>query len=492
MPTPTHEQQAAMDLFSTGADLVIEAGAGTGKTTTLGMLARSAGLRVGHYLAFNRAIARDAGKAMPMTVRATTVHAAAAQQLRQQPGHRPLLDRLNGGRVNSSKIAKHLGLGPLIVTVPTGGTPRTKVLQPAWQAGHIIRAIRTFCQSDDAEPGPQHFGHVHGIDAPDRPDHNNAQVAKELEAGLARAWADLQVPNGLLRFEHDHYLKMWALGPARLGAEYVMLDEAQDASPVMLGVLRRQGCQVVYVGDSHQQIYEWRGAVNALGLVDAPRTFLTQSWRFGHEVANIANLTLDLLGADIRLRGTDSVASVVWTEGPRPRADAVLCRSNAHAINVVIQYQARGLAPHLVGGAEDILYFAQAAGRLQAGERTGHPELACFESWREVVAYVADDPQGSELAMLVGLLEDYGIDIVCDALDGTVAEAGADVVVSTAHRAKGREWPAVRLGADYPDLNPDEPLVPEELRLLYVAATRARLGLDISGCQPLLELVGAL
>jgi ATP-dependent exoDNAse (exonuclease V) beta subunit len=38
-PKPTGEQQAIIDAYQTTANLVIEAGAGTGKTSTLRMLA---------------------------------------------------------------------------------------------------------------------------------------------------------------------------------------------------------------------------------------------------------------------------------------------------------------------------------------------------------------------------------------------------------------------------------------------------------------------
>ena len=52
---------------------------------------------------------------------------------------------------------------------------------------------------------------------------------------------------------------------------------------------------VILVGDPNQQIYQFRGAVNALHSFDADRTFyLTQSFRFGPEVAFAANCCLDL------------------------------------------------------------------------------------------------------------------------------------------------------------------------------------------------------
>ncbi|MFR9753736.1 UvrD-helicase domain-containing protein [Nocardia sp. 004] len=64
------------------------------------------------------------------------------------------------------------------------------------------------------------------------------------------------------------------------------------------------------------------------------------------------------------------------------------------------------------------------------------------------------------------------------------AEPALDVLVSTAHKAKGLEWDRVRIGDDFkgPTKDPDsDELVmpsPEELRLAYVAVTRARAELD--------------
>src|ERR1700731_1501843 len=53
---PTEEQQRARDAFTAGGDLAVVAGAGTGKTTTLVLMAEST-RKTGLYLAFNKAIA---------------------------------------------------------------------------------------------------------------------------------------------------------------------------------------------------------------------------------------------------------------------------------------------------------------------------------------------------------------------------------------------------------------------------------------------------
>src|SRR5690348_8340185 len=79
MHAPTPEQTAAAEAFPTGAHLVIQAGASTGKTTTLAMLAHTARRqrRTGRYLAFNRAVARHATRTFPAEVTCGTAHALA-------------------------------------------------------------------------------------------------------------------------------------------------------------------------------------------------------------------------------------------------------------------------------------------------------------------------------------------------------------------------------------------------------------------------------
>jgi superfamily I DNA/RNA helicase len=81
--------------------------------------------------------------------------------------------------------------------------------------------------------------------------------------------------------------------------------------------------------------------------------------------------------------------------------------------------------------------------------------------------------------------------LVADLRRRAVAHPGmAERVLATAHKAKGLEWPRVRLGADFPGLGELHAadrdgvayLTPEErdqeLHLLYVAATRARRQLE--------------
>lgn len=243
-----------------------------------------------------------------------------------------------------------------------------------------------------------------------------------------------------------------------------------------------------YVADgivTHNSIYEWTGAVNALaGFAADDRSMLTRSFRFGPEVAAVANDVLGRIeGADLRLVGAGSAGVV----GPVAEPDVVLCRTNAAAVDRMLIAQQAGQAPHLVGGGSEVVSFAKAARELMNEGRTSHPELACFDGWTEVLDYVENDAQGGELNLLVGLVEKYGVDTILLALDYMPTEDRADLIVSTAHKAKGRQWGSVALAGDFPTgVHPKtgEPVTPEtsELRLLYVAVTRAQRELDISAC----------
>lgn len=470
---PTEEQAQALDLFGTGEPLVIEAGAGTGKTTTLKLLAASTKRR-GAYTAFNKAIVRDTQSSMPGNVTASTVHSLAFRAVGSKFSH-----RLNQPRMKSMDLARRLDVDPMVVTVGNAGTKR---LSPGYLASHVMRAVTRFCQTADREPNPSHFPYIDGIDMPDAAGHrtftNNDRLAQALLPAAFRAWIDLSDPAGSLPYKHEHYLKTWQLSGPEIPADFILFDEAQDANPVMLAIVAAQEhAQLVYVGDSQQQIYEFTGAINALGsLADANRTYLTQSFRFGPTIASSANIVLETLGADLRLRGTPEIPSTV---GRIDQPDAILCRTNAAAVSLVLTYLSAGRACALVGGADEVVRFAKAAISLRNDGWTGHAELACFKSWAEVQEYVANDAQGDDLKLMVGLIDEFSPEVIIGGLGQTAAEDVAEVVVSTAHKAKGREWDRVRLGGDFPDA---ETADPSELRLLYVGVTRARLELDATAC----------
>lgn len=470
--TPTDEQLAALAAYRTGDDLIIEAGAGTGKTATLTLLAESDASRRGQYIAFNRAIVLEAQERMPSHVNASTAHSLAFRAV----GHR-FAHRLNGPRMRSHEIAQRMRISPVSLRVGTDA----KMLGAPYLAGLVMRAITLFCQSADAVPGEQHFPYVDGIDLPTadgkRGWTNNRQLRRYLLPCLVEAWADVQSENGQLPYKHEVYLKAFQLSGPRISADVIFFDECQDVSPVLASIVAQQThAQRIYVGDASQAIYGFTGAVDALSQLKATgaaTTTLSQSFRFGDAVAEVANRVLATLPTDMRLSGTPAINSVV---GPMAEPDAILCRSNACAVRTLMDEADRGRRAHLVGGGAEVAAFARAADELQETGTTQHQELACFTSWGEVQEYVHQDPQGGELKLLVDLVDRFGAWTIIAALERMPRECNAEVVVSTAHKAKGRQWHAVQLAGDFPD-DPDE-TSEDERRLLYVAVTRARTELD--------------
>jgi hypothetical protein len=466
---PTPEQDAIATAFGTGRNLVIEAGAGTGKTTTLKMLAGGAPGRRGVYIAYNRAIANDAKRSFPDSVKCATAHSLAYGAVGVQ-----YRSRLDGPRVPARDVARILGISePLPLA--------DKILAPAQVARLVMETVDRFCRSADPEPTGWHAPKKPGLDSP-----QDMTVLREILGPLAvRAWQDIISQDGRLKFDHDAYLKLWQLSGPVLRAGYILLDEAQDANPVILDVVTRQrDSQLVAVGDQCQAIYGWRGAIDAMDrFPGATRLPLSQSFRFGDAVAAEANKWLGILGARLRLSGYDRIASRL---APLPSPDAILCRTNAEAVKHAMSATSDGRRTAIVGGGKDIRRLAEAAITLKAGAGTSHPEFLAFRTWAEVQDHAENDPSGSDLKVLVSLIDKHGPEAIIAVIDSLSDERRAQLVISTAHKAKGREFGTVKIATDFREPKPNDDGTPgdvarDEAMLAYVAVTRARLTLDRDG-----------
>ena len=483
----TEEQQHALDLFTQGHSIAVEAGAGTGKTSLLVALARSTS-RTGTYTAFNASIVEDGAAKFPANVGCATSHSLAARQV-----GRPYLRRLTSPRMRGNDIARILDISPINVPVVNDlGEPAVKVLQPRFLAGHVMGAISTFCNTADLTVGVQHFSRIEAVE-----DDVNDRVHRDLLPALQAAWADLMNPTGRLLNKstvHSTYFKVWQLGihgPSGklpvIPGDFILVDEAQDTNATFADVLAQQTVQLVAVGDSAQTLYEWRGSCNILSGVPAERrAMLTISWRFGQVIADAANLVLGYVpDSTLRLEGRGGPSTIGAVDDPK----AILTRTNAAALRALMAEQVKGRRTYLIGGGKDTAAFCRAARDLQAGRGTDHPDLGCFETWGEVQAYVTEDESGADLALMVRLIDKHGVDELLKAVDAQTTEAAADVVVSTIHKVKGREWDTVRLGNDFAA----EALGSRtEAMLLYVGVTRARLTLDVTGCEPVAKLLNAI
>lgn len=468
---PNLEQAVIIDSFEQGDNSVITAGAGTGKSTVLKMCANEVPRWQGGYIVYNAAMAKQAKASMPRHVKCGTAHSFAFGSVGKLYKESGRLDspRQSGKQQasilkirDSFKLAKEVYLGP-------DGVARV-----------AMETVQRFCQTADKEITVDHVPWVEGIE-----DYEVYAALKESAVKYAKkAWDDLQlVRGGKLKFLHDHYLKIWALGDPVLPYDYIAVDEAQDSNGVIIGVVLSQDCQQIAVGDENQALYEWRGAQNAMATWPSDvRLKLTQSYRFGPAVAEEANKWLEVLGSDLRIKGFDAIDSTVGTRIEEFKPDAVLCRTNAQAVAEAVAAQDQGVAVALVGGTREIEWFTRDAAKLQAGIKVEHPDLMAFENWGAVQTYVEKDKAGADLRVKVKLIDEYGAQKVLDICSKTVPEDRAELVVSTAHKAKGLEWNSVRIAPDFPvpksaDENPSRP----DCMLAYVAVTRAKYGLDNDG-----------
>lgn len=506
---PTPEQTAILAAVSTGRAVVVEALAGTGKTSTLELIARAHPAKRILLVVFNKSMQTEAQARMPRNVEARTFDslgfagapAEAVVKFRAQRDAKGA-----GGPIRKlTDVVRHLGLDKAptryvaTVTSETGGVVvtrrETQVIQPVRAASAALRTVEAWCTSADAQITA---AHVPAEVADEDDDH--AAAAAAIVPIAVRAWADLTSAQGQLRITNGHLTKMWAMtrpdltqpgSGARMAPDMILVDEAQDTAPVCEAVMRAQTVQTVWVGDTWQSIYAWRGAVNALTNVepdDAKRLPLTKSWRFGPEVAGAGNAFLGRLGSRWTVDGGGKPGTVLGA-GSMTDPDAVLCRTNAGMIGEVLALLEGGRKAAVTPGTrQDLALLAGTVRWLMGGLPPArlHDDLAAFGSWREVEVAVESGVADQKVEMLHKLVTEQTIDVI-ERVVGEMLEIGQAgardaVVVITAHKSKGLQWPRVKIGGDFPQpRRRGESVVEpgrEEQKLGYVAVTRAQLALD--------------
>lgn len=498
---PTPEQVSIFDAFAQNFNVVVHAGAGTGKTATIGELAWMAHEqgRGGRYIAFTRAMAEEVDGLFEGTgFTASTIEALTYRTLAQthlaclleKITDEPVLSRFHRSQWLGTTESLYYTSNTAADLSYRGLFSQTTQISPAEMVDAALRAIDLWCQDSAIDFGTSH------VDRPrSMPEdfYLAVYVPKVIELAHHIWRTDVMSPYGRLPFRHPYYTKLVQVMGLPLCSDedgdmsVILFDEAQDSRPCVTSLLQAQpGVQLVTVGDSAQSIFGFTGAKDALPTFSqAPNTVsrtLTQTWRFGANIAHAANLVLDLLAADIRLTPNPGITDHVQGYSPTdiPATDAVITRTNTELIAETLREVGRGRKVALVADIPRIIRIADDYDRIVQGQRPSSKMMEDFRSRDDIEDFVYGGTQDvSSIRPLLRLMLTQGSLSVREATTSAVPEDKADVVVSTIHKAKGRQWPSVRIAASAESMLPVDPLgadfgpeAREKLMLLYVAMTR--------------------
>jgi DNA helicase II / ATP-dependent DNA helicase PcrA len=517
----TASQQLAV--VSPDTPLCVLAAAGSGKTTVLARrVARrilDGSARAEHTLVvtFTRKASRElrarlAALGVPGRVSAGTFHAVALAQLRRHwadQGVRPPVLVDDPMRLVRAVLGSRASDGP-------GRT--------ASVLGELHWAQVSMLAPDDYAAAARHAGR----DAPSAITHDDIADLYAAYVGEKTRRGVLDLDDVVTRCASLLEEDAAAAAAQRWRVRHVFVDEFQDVNPSQWRLLKAwlgDGRDFFVVGDPRQAIYAWNGADPTLldRVADLlPGTTVLRLDDNHRSTPQVMGAARAVLGSDAGqasrpdgpcpvIEGFDddddeAAAVARWLRRAhrpgRPWSHlAVLARTNSR-LDPIAKALARARIPHRVsGGAREAAEARAALAELRRLPKTRHLRSALAElvvarearSSDAAARSAADEEQGPEVGLplaLARLADEHALEVpdatVGEFLEWVVAGGDGDmeldavdgVELSTFHRAKGLEWPAVAV------VGLEDGMVPiayattpgalaEERRLLYVALTRA-------------------
>lgn len=500
-------QAAVFDHFRYGrGSRIVKAVAGSGKTTTMKNALRYLPERLSvQMLAFNTEAAeqlraaiaeleeRDAGARHYRNVRAGTFHSVGMGALRKHLNLPDAQIKVEDGKVRKL-LRQRLGdTEEAQETARTYGPFVTKLVGLAKGEG-----LGTRLAPDLPERWYDIVEH-HGLYL------DSLEASIEVGIELARrtlAWSNEAAKDGWLDFDDQLYLViLWKL---RLWRNHVVIvDECQDTNPVRRAIahlLLLDGGRLYAVGDPCQSIYGFTGAtVDAMDLIarefNAHELPLTVSYRCARRVVERAQAWVPYIeaaeGAEKGLVQDDVPLHAALAQ--LTPADVILCRQTAPLVSVAYGLIARGRPCRVLGkeigeGLVNLIEQQNARGIDRLVEK--------LEAWRdrEAAAFIAKGEEGRAeavtdrvecvLVIVRALPEtERTVPALVRKIQGMFADPAKGekeqtiLTLSTAHKAKGREWDRVAILR--PELMPSKAArqewqMQQEENLQYVAATRAK------------------
>lgn len=476
------------DIINSTGNIKINAVAGSGKTTTIIEYAKTRPKNSKIlYLAFNKSVKLEAIKKFKekgiSNVKIETAHSLAYKNIVFQ---------------NDYKI-RHQGYKTHEITELLKLKGNGEKLAEFIIANHINKFITYFCNSDKSKVQDLNYLEVVSDDKA-KTFVTTFYDYIENQSRLLLSKMD----KGEIEITHDFYLKKFQLSNPKLDFDYILFDEGQDASPTMLDVFFKQKATKVIVGDSHQQIYGWRYAVNSLEKTDFKTYQLTTSFRFSQD---IADLGMEVLKWKNHLFEYKPVAITGKGINKEHKVKAVLARTNLGLLLKAIEYVTeKKKIKHIYfeGNINSYTYADEGASlydilNLYNGKRRLIKDKLIKEmkDLEELKEYI-EKTEDVQLGLMIEIVKEYGNEIPkilkqikSKHVDNDEKEK-AEMIFSTVHRCKGMEYDAIQIVNDFiteekiekinTDNKKEELIISklnEEINLLYVAITRTRNSIHI-------------
>ncbi|MBF0398206.1 MAG: ATP-dependent helicase [Desulfobacterales bacterium] len=443
-----------------GEILKVVAFAGTGKTTTLIQYAKYRPHLRFLYVAFNKSVQLEASSKFPSNVVCKTAHSLAWKDFGSKYKDKIIPNLKANNVVDVLDLPDYLSAQFTIDTLIRYLISSDDVISK-----RHIPMLAFECYSDKKKTVPNFV---------------------ELANNLWKSMRDQTTSEiGML---HDGYLKLYQLSQPFLRFDYILLDEAQDINPVIKDIVLSQFCPRIIVGDPHQQIYSFRGASNIIQEIESDKTlYLTHSFRFGNQIASVANQILNTFKNErnklVGLKGEGTIGTI-------PENYTTIARTNASIFDEAASlYKNKKIA--FIGGVEgyrfdeivDTYYlYSNKKSKIQ------NPYIKSFETYFKMKDF-AEEVQDLEILSRCGVVDRYKekiLKIVPEIKKAAVEVNKAEVVFTTAHKAKGLEFDNVKLLDDFPIVVKNKKLVDnkeipnDEFNLMYVSVTRAKEKLKLS------------
>ena len=474
--TPTHEQQTILDSFKEHRILKVNACAGSGKSSTLKMLAEQNN-QPSLYVCYNKTVATEAQNKFPKNVNCRTTHSLAYSVFGSMLQHK--LSRAKGvGYINVAKTVSEIVKYYRIEDI----TPREGVAVTARTIATLIKdTVNRFQNSMDEHITIKNIPHKQLKEVLDtHPDIDELTLKDKIVRYANILWCDRINPNSVVMAEHDTYLKLWQLSKPQLPYDIIYFDEAQDANPVMLDVIMNQKhCKIVYVGDSFQSIYQWRQAVNAMENIEAPTKVLSQSFRFGNSIAELATYIID---GQIHIKGTPTIESSVTQVNTEQYT--MIFRTNACLIDNAVRLLSAGKRVKCEIDTTKFESLLKSVEALFIGDSKNvkDEDISLYGTWNDLLEALDEHV---EYKRIVNIVLGNQTQRYLSALNKMKKQSSDfDILLITAHKSKGMEWDNVIVGDDFPvdtilKLPHEKGYNQQEINLFYVACTRAKLNIQL-------------